>query len=167
MPGKTDPPSTPDGVPPKFTAPEIALPKFIMPNLSGVMSPMVRFPELQNPAVTLPPNPLVESVEANYASAFYERLGKWINDFNQSLDDEHEVGARLVSFGQTVTVRLEDIGYWNPSLLSFRGKTEDGSPVQLIQHVTQISVLLVRLPRSDPSEPKRSIGFHPDLPYAV
>ena len=54
---------------------------------------------------------------------------------------------------------LSDIGFWNPSLITFRGVTDDGSPVELIQHVTQISVLLMKLPRKDPSKPKRPIGF--------
>lgn len=95
----------------------------------------------------------------NFASDFYDRLVKWINDFDASLDDEHEVGLRLVNFGQTVTFHLENIGYWNPALISFTGTTEDGNPVELIQHVNQISILLMKLKRPDPSKPKRKIGF--------
>jgi hypothetical protein len=102
-------------------------------------------------------NPLVENVKDNYASEFHERLVRWINDFDASLDDQHEVGARLVSFGQTIIFHLEAIGYWNPSLIVFYGTTDDDDPVELIQHVSQISVLLMKLPRKDPSQPK--IGF--------
>jgi hypothetical protein len=39
------------------------------------------------------------------------------------------------------------------------GVTEDGNPVQLIQHVSQISVLLMKLPRKDTSKPKQPFGF--------
>lgn len=111
--------------------------------------------------IEIPPirNVLVENAQANYASQFYRRLVKWINDFDASLDDQHEVGIRLVSFGQTVVFHLEDLGYWNPSLISFTGKTDGGDPVELIQHVSQISVLLMKLPK-DPNTPKRRIGFH-------
>jgi hypothetical protein len=69
------------------------------------------------------------------------------------------VGVRLVSFGQSVTFHLENIGYWNPSLISFSGFTENGEPVELIQHVSQISVLLVKVKRKDLSKPKKPIGF--------
>jgi len=121
------------------------------------LMPDLRLPDIQMPKIG--PNPLVVSVEANYASEFHKRLVKWINDFDATLDQQHEVGVRLVSFGQTVVFHLNDIGYWNPSLIRFEGVMEDGSPVELIQHVSQISVLLMKLPRNDPSKAKRKIGF--------
>ncbi|OGC89898.1 MAG: hypothetical protein A2142_06725 [candidate division Zixibacteria bacterium RBG_16_48_11] len=102
--------------------------------------------------------PLIQ-FDHNLASEFYKRLTKWISDFDQALDQEHEVGLRLVNFGQTVTFHLESIGYWNPSLISFSGFTDNGDPVELIQHVTQISVLLTKLKRKDLTKPKRPIGF--------
>ena len=140
---------------PNVKLPQVNLPKVTLPDFSAMMPRPFEFPE-----ISLPRNPLVTSVEANYASEFHKRLVKWINDFNASLDNEHEVGVRLVSFGQTVVFHLEDIGYWNPSLITFSGKTEEGKPVELIQHVSQISILLTRLPRENPSTPKRPIGFH-------
>ncbi|WP_255350087.1 MULTISPECIES: DUF6173 family protein [Erwinia] len=36
---------------------------------------------------------------------------------------------------------------------------DDGNPVELGQHVSQISVLLVRIKTQRPDEPKRLIGF--------
>jgi hypothetical protein len=119
--------------------------------------PKFRMPEFKMPP--LPPNPLVVNAEANYASEFHKRLAKWISDFDAGLDEAHEVGVRLVNFGQTVVFHLESMGYWNPSLITFSGRTDDGNPVDLIQHVSQISVLLMKLPRQDPSTPKHPIGF--------
>lgn len=109
-------------------------------------------PRLHNIPV-LPPNP-------NLASGFYNRLVKMINDFDAGLDDKHEVGVRLVTFGQSVVFHLKDMGYYNPSLITFIGHTDDGNPVTLVQHVTQISILLTRLPLKDPTQPKRKVGFH-------
>ena len=104
--------------------------------------------------------PLIKMpVDQNLASEFHDRLIKWIHDFDNELDQEHEVGARLVNFGQTITFHLHDIGYWNPSLLSFYGSMENGDPVQLIQHVSQISILLVKMKRKDLTLPKRPVGF--------
>ncbi|MCG7544210.1 DUF6173 family protein [Pseudoalteromonas sp. MM17-2] len=108
-----------------------------------------------NPADLMPIIPR----DQNLADEFHRRLIEWINDFHRLLDEEHEAGARLVSFGQSVTFHIDDIGYWNPSLISFRGKNENGESVELIQHVSQISILLVALKRENLSQPKRPIGF--------
>lgn len=105
------------------------------------------------PELMLPPK------DHNLADEFHRRLINWINDFHQSLDEEHEVGARLVNFGQAITFHIEDIGYWNPSLISFQGKNQLGEPVELIQHVSQISILLVAMKRENIDQPKRPIGF--------
>jgi hypothetical protein len=75
------------------------------------------------------------------------------------LDNEHEVGVRVVNFGQTVVFSLEDMRYCDPSLISFIGRTQEGQPVELIQHVNQISILLMKLPRQYPAESKKTIGF--------
>jgi hypothetical protein len=134
-------------------------PKDIRDSFLGLSRPdyttMFNYPVIPVP----PPNPLLLAVESNYASEFHKRLAKWIGEFDASLDQAHEVGVRLISFGQSFTFHLVDIGYWDPSLVVFRGITEDGNPVELIQHVTQISVLLMKMPRADPSTPKRPIGF--------
>ncbi len=78
-----------------------------------------RMPDLHLPDI--PRNPLMVTAEANYASEFHKRLVKWIGDFDASLDQAHEVGVRLVSFGQTVVFHLSNIGYWNPSLITDLG----------------------------------------------
>jgi hypothetical protein len=135
-----------------------------MDNLKNIqralLGPITDYARMDFPNIPVAqPNPLILAAQSNHASEFYKRLVKWISDFDASLDQAHEVGVRLVSFGQNVTFRLSDMGYCNPSLISFRGATEDGNPVELIQHVTQISVLLMRLPRPDPSAPKQTIGF--------
>ena len=107
-------------------------------------------------------NPLVEIAESNLASEFYQRLVESINEFDESLDNKHEIGVHLVNFGQSITFHLESIDYWNPSLILFKGHKEDDAPVKLIQHVNQISILLVKLPRKEPEKPKKKIGFRND-----
>lgn len=107
------------------------------------------------------PSPLVQIAEESLASEFHERLVTIINEFDRELDSSREVGLRLVNFGQTFVTHLDDIGYWDPALIWFKGITENGDPVQLVQHVTQISIALIALPH-DPAKPKRKIGFHAD-----
>ncbi len=119
----------------------------LMASLSGLSNPKDVFTLARGP------------IDSNLASEFHRRLIEWINDFHRSLDEEHEVGVRLVNFGQSVTFHLDDISYWNPSLISFIGHTEDGEPVELIQHVSQISILLLKMQRQSTQPPKRPIGF--------
>lgn len=41
-------------------------------------------------------------VDPKLASEFHKRLVQMINDFDKNLDQEHEVGMRLVSFGKEI-----------------------------------------------------------------
>ena len=102
--------------------------------------------------------PLMPSTsELNPASWAYERIAKSIVEFESKLNDEQEIGARLVSFSANETIRIDDIGYWGPDIIKFYGRDSNDNPVELIQHMSQINVLLVALPK-ETAEPKR-IGF--------
>lgn len=100
---------------------------------------------------------LLNDPKANPAKWVYERLVEYIRKFEENLDEAHEIGARLVSFGNTVTFHINGIGYHNPSIITFYGSNENGEGMQLIQNVTQLSVLLVALKKRE-DKPKR-IGF--------
>jgi hypothetical protein len=118
--------------------------------------------ELNQPII--PDMPMVRSVatklaKANYASAFAQILLQKIQEFDTNLGEDFEVGVKLVSFGQTVIIAVHSIGYQDPSIIVFNGIGEDGSPLELVQHVTQISFLLTALPRKKKDEPKNLIGF--------
>ena len=128
--------------------------------MTDLIKKITQLDNLTLPAMAVaPPNPLVLAERANRASEFHRILSEWIIKFDASLDEAHEVGVRLVSFGQSVVFHLSSMHFWNPSLISFCGVTEDGSPVELIQHVSQISILLMKVPRKDLSQPKKPIGF--------
>ena len=110
---------------------------------------------LQN--FNLPVPPLRPISQVNPAQWMYERLVRSIADFEGNLDESQEIGARLVCFGNQEIIHIEDLGFWGPDLVRFYGRSSDGKPVELLQHVTQISVLLVALARE--SEKPRRIGF--------
>ena len=103
-----------------------------------------------------------EKADSVSASGMHKRLVELINDFEKNLDPEFEAGARLVSFGQTVQFHIIDVGYYNPNIIIFWGILEDGSYVKLLQHMSQLSVLLVQMKRKNPDEPRRKIGFCPE-----
>jgi hypothetical protein len=96
------------------------------------------------------------------AQHVHRKLLRIIKDFDKELDQNHEVGIRLVSFGSEVTIHVDDLGYWDPNLIVFLGTMLDGSPVQLVQHTSQLSFLLTSLKRKDPSQPKKGFGFETD-----
>jgi len=93
----------------------------------------------------------------NPAKWAYESLIEYIKDFEAVLDDDHEIGARLVSFGQVITFHIEAVSYDSPSIITFYGSTETMEKVQLIQHVSQLSVLLITVKKQH-DKPRR-IGF--------
>ena len=93
------------------------------------------------------------------AKWMYERVVKSINEFEQDLDFDHEVGARLVSFGSEVTFNIVDVGYWGPDMIIFHGISPEGKNLQLLQHMSQLSVLLVAAEKVDNDKKARRIGF--------
>jgi hypothetical protein len=66
---------------------------------------------------------------------------------------------KLVTFGQAITFHVTGLGYANPSLNFFRGETANGDRLRPIQHVSQISFVLMAMPKPDPDQPKRPFGF--------
>ena len=94
----------------------------------------------------------------NMASSFYEIILDRIAEFEDNLDDEHEVAIKLSSFGQSITLYVTDIGYSNPSTLIFYGYV-NGQDATLIQHVSQLNFLLISVKKDDVERPVRRIGF--------
>lgn len=110
------------------------------------------------PSIT-PIAPRLPDSAINPAKWAYERLAKRIGEFETDLNDDEEIGARLVAApGPDAFFHIEDVSYWGPDMIMFTGKNADGRKVELIQHHTQLSVLLTALPKQQ-DKPRR-IGFH-------
>ncbi|MBD2315519.1 DUF6173 family protein [Phormidium tenue] len=93
------------------------------------------------------------------AQRFVMQIIERIEAFEANLDDSEEVGIRLVSFGQSLTFHVSELGFIQPSLVIFKGYTEGGEPIELIQHTSQISFLLMVTKRLNVKEERRKIGF--------
>ena len=96
----------------------------------------------------------------NYNNADYscEVIMDEIRTFESQLDDDHEVALKLTSFGQSITLSVTDIGYANPNILFFYGYVGN-QLATLIQHMNQLSFLLLSVEKTDPAKPPRRIGF--------
>ena len=93
-------------------------------------------------------NPVIDVCQA---------IKDYVEEFERELDDEHEIGIRLASFGGVVVFHAEQIGFSKPNVITFYGVTEEGERVQLIQHVSQLNFLLKAVKKRD-DKPTR-IGF--------
>ena len=102
---------------------------------------------------------LADFYRSNLASNLAEQLDLKMQEFDSNLETEHEVGVKLASFGESITFHVSDISYSDPSLIMFHGLTNNGEPVELMQHISQISLILIVLPKLEPEKPKRKIGF--------
>lgn len=88
----------------------------------------------------------------------YERIIMYLKNFEESLDNEHEVAMGFAG-GDAGVMRIEGMGYFDPDIVTFYGSDPTGAKTQLVQHVTQMNVMLRALPKAvEQAEPTR-IGF--------
>ena len=88
----------------------------------------------------------------------YQRLALYIQNFEKQLDSAHEVAMGFAG-GEAGVMRIEGMGYFDPDIITFYGTDPAGGRTQLVQHVSQLSVMLRALPKQvEAAEPQR-IGF--------
>ena len=102
-------------------------------------------------------NPLNKS----FADNAVHEVVRQIQQFEKALPPDMQAGGSLVNFGNTVFA-IDRIGYKNPNLIIFYGLLPDGSNVRLIQHISQLNLLLTAVKRLNPETPRRQIGFSPE-----
>ena len=109
-------------------------------------------------------NPLPKAVaqkpadQKSPAEWAYERLILYIQNFEKQLDNEHEIAMGFTG-GDTGVIRIEGMGYFDPDIITFYGSDEAGTKTQLIQHVSQLSVMLRTLPKPGTATAPNRIGF--------
>jgi hypothetical protein len=123
----------------------------------GDMSELAKLNNIMSSSAAALASVSVDRHKLNPAEWAYDRLVEYIKDFEKDLDDEHEIGARLVSFGSVVTFHIQNIGYYGPDMINFDGQDEQGQRVQLIQHLSQLNVLLIAMKKIH--EKPRRLGF--------
>jgi hypothetical protein len=92
------------------------------------------------------------------AQSAYARIAQYIRAFEAQLNSAQEVAMGFTG-SEAGVLRIEGIGFFDPDLITFYGRDEAGQKTQLIQHVSQLSVLLRAAPVADTSAPARRIGF--------
>ena len=88
----------------------------------------------------------------------YERLIMYIQNFEKTLDNTQEVAMGFAGDSSGV-IKVEGMGYYDPDIVTFYGLDPSGTKTQLVQHVTQLSVMLRALPKDVEAEEPNRIGF--------
>lgn len=113
--------------------------------------PHLEMPEL--PVIDPPTNHI-------WADEQIEILKSYIQEFEKTLDEEHEVGIMLTNFGQSVLLEVTNIISEPPVLVVFKGFVNE-QRTTLIQHINQLNFMLTTI-KKEPNRPKRKIGFGRD-----
>ena len=105
------------------------------------------------------PAALKESAQTKSPAQWaYERIILYIQNFEKQLDNDHEVGLGFAG-GDAGVIKIEGLGYYDPDIVTYYGTNEAGMKTQLIQHVSQLNVMLMASPKHiDQAAPNR-IGF--------
>lgn len=107
--------------------------------------------------------PIPEPIEIDtpaqhmWADEQFEILKKYIQNYENTLDSEHEVGLMMTNFGQSVLMQVTSVTYEYPVLMVFNGYV-NGKQSTLIQHINQLNFLLTSIKLNNHEE-KHRIGF--------
>lgn len=116
----------------------------------------MKMPEIQMPKIRIPDIPTPPTAYM-WSDTQYEIIKKYIEDFEEQLDENSEVAVKLANFGQTVLMVVDTITFEKSVVLIFSGEV-NGRKSTLIQHINQLSFLLTSVPRKTDT-PRRKIGF--------
>ena len=83
---------------------------------------------------------------------------KEILDFEASLDDNHEMGMSIVGGPAGVCLHVREIYSYGTDKLVFDGMNSDGSPLRLMQHLSQLNFLMISAKKIGQTAAR--IGFH-------
>ena len=92
------------------------------------------------------------------AESAYDRIILYIRNFETQLNTDQEVAMGFAG-SEVGILRIDGLGFFAPDILTFYGTDDTGMKNQLIQHVSQLSVMLQARPKADPNDAPRRIGF--------
>lgn len=99
--------------------------------------------------------PMPQKSPAQWA---YERIILYLKNFEEQLDSTQEVAMGFTG-SDTGVLRIEGMGYFDPDIVTFYGSDGGGGRTQLVQHVSQLNVMLRALPKPEEKTEARRIGF--------
>lgn len=117
--------------------------------------PTVQSPETAPLPAGVAKTPVSQKSPAEWA---YQRLILYVQTFEKQLDADHEIAMGFTG-GDAGVLRIEGMGFYAPDLLTFYGTDQTGARTQMIQHVSQLTVMLRALPKPVAQAEPNRIGF--------
>jgi hypothetical protein len=99
-----------------------------------------------------------QNLQGVKASEFYQKLVNYLDDFCSQLKPDEDVALQVLIHGKQQTITLQNIGYYNPDYICIYGRDENRKPIQVIQHMSQLNILLTATSRMENSG-EQQIGF--------
>jgi len=96
--------------------------------------------------------------EAGTAEKTISLLRAAIIDFQNDIQDDEEVALELPHLGRAALLHIDELEHSGPHLILIYGRDSGGNRVRLVQHQSQVSLLLTALRAT--GKPRR-IGFDP------
>lgn len=117
-------------------------------------------PDAQNAGSKPIPKAMIQKPAADKSPAqwAYERIILYLKNFEEQLDNTQEVAMGFTG-GDAGVLRIEGMGYFAPDVVTFYGKDGAGNRTQLVQHVSQLNVMLRALPKPEEQPEPARIGF--------
>ncbi|MFS4437163.1 DUF6173 family protein [Paracoccaceae bacterium GXU_MW_L88] len=101
-------------------------------------------------------DPKVDPTGKSPAEWAYERVILYIKNFEKQLDSEQEVAMGFAG-SDAGTMRIQGLAFFAPDILAFYGMDQRGNKAQLVQHVSQLNLMLRAVPKLN--ETAERIGF--------
>lgn len=99
-----------------------------------------------------------EIAKTNNAEYMAKVIGQRIVDFQSALSEVQDVALQIIQFNNSITLYVTEVSHLGLGLIVFRGLDSTDNPCEIVQHISQINVLMAIVPK--PVEiPHRKIGF--------
>lgn len=89
---------------------------------------------------------IADNDKLHLARRYHALLTNRVDTMRARIGPSHEVGLRLIGVGSSEVFYLDEIHHADPALLAFCGITLDGMPIEVIQDVSMVNVILQALP---------------------
>jgi hypothetical protein len=95
---------------------------------------------------------------AGFAYTMFDALAQQVKAFEAQLKDGEETAVWLAQFGSNTPLVVTKMTYRHPHLIILVGEDSQGHRRELVQHVSQVSLLLEAVPSKQGTRGRR-IGF--------
>ena len=126
---------------------ELNVPNTISPEMEQQLNKNFQNKQLQN-----------EIARTNNAEYISKVIGQKINDFQSALSDNEDVALQIIQFNNSIILYVTEVSHLGTGLILFRGFDVEKRPCEIVQHISQINLLLMIVPKA-PEVPHRKIGF--------